>query len=577
MALDEDKKQKCLVAGSVSAVLVIMVASVAVITSKNSPNDNQIRQTTKAVKAVCAPTDYKDICLKSIMDASPNSTEPLELIKLAINVTIESINQGLKKASIDVKPKTDEDPEAKDAFELCEKLMFDAIDDLKKCVNRGFSATQIVGFVEDLRVWLSGAIAFQQTCIDSFKEIKSNTLMIDMRKIFKPSKRLTSNSLAMVTELSTILPNSNVTGLTKALSKYARKLLNTEEDGIPTWVRPEVRKLMEEEAPTKELEAQPPPPPPPAKTDAVVAQDGSGQFKTIAEALNFVPKDNSPFIIYIKTGIYKEQVKITKKMPYVTMIGDGQNLTIITGSLNFGIGRVKTFLTATVTIEGEHFTAKAIGIENTAGPDGRQAVAMRVSADYAVFYECKFDGYQDTLFVHSQRQFYRDCTVTGTIDFVFGDAKCILQNSVIVFRKPKKGQTCVVAAQGRSDRHESTGLVFQNCHVTGDEEYMAIRPAKKSFLGRPWKRFSRTIMLMSALDDVIDPDGWLPWKGEFALKTLYYAEYLSGGFGANDSLRVKWPGVKNITAEEAQLYTGGRFLGGDSWIPHTQVPYIANL
>lgn len=84
-------------------------------------------------------------------------------------------------------------------------------------------------------------------------------------------------------------------------------------------------------------------------------------------------------------------------------------------------------------------------------------------------------------------------------------------------------------------------------------------------------------MLMSALDDVIDPDGWLPWKGEFALKTLYYAEYLSGGFGANDSLRVKWPGVKNITAEEAQLYTGGRFLGGDSWIPHTQVPYIANL
>ncbi|KAF2615137.1 hypothetical protein F2Q70_00009696 [Brassica cretica] len=349
MALDEDKKQKCLVAGSVSALLVIMVVSVAVITSKNSPNDNQIRQTTKAVKAVCAPTDYKDICLKSIMDASPNSTEPLELIKLAMNVTIESINQGLKKASIDVKPKTDEDPEAKDAFELCEKLMFDAIDDLKKCVNRGFSATQIVGFVEDLRVWLSGAIAFQQTCIDSFKEIKSNTLMIDMRKIFKPSKRLTSNSLAMVTELSTILPNSNVTGLTKALSKYARKLLST-EDGIPTWVRPEVRRLMEEEAPIIELEPQPPPPPPPAKTDAVVAQDGSGQFKTIAEALNFVPKDNSPFIIYIKTGIYKEQVKITKKMPYVTMIGDGQNLTIITGSLNFGIGRVKTFLTATVTL-----------------------------------------------------------------------------------------------------------------------------------------------------------------------------------------------------------------------------------
>lgn len=107
---------------------------------------------------------------------------------------------------------------------------------------------------------------------------------------------------------------------------------------------------MEEEAPTIiELQPQPPPPPPPSRTDAVVAQDGSGQYKTIAEALNFVPKDNSPFIIYIKTGIYKEQVKITKKMPYVTLIGDGQNLTVITSSLNFGIGRVKTFLTATVS------------------------------------------------------------------------------------------------------------------------------------------------------------------------------------------------------------------------------------
>ncbi|CAH8343548.1 unnamed protein product [Eruca vesicaria subsp. sativa] len=359
-----------------------------------------------------------------------------------------------------------------------------------------------------------------------------------------------------------------ITGLTKALSNYARKLLYT-EDGIPTWVRPEARRLMEEEIPLDEE--------PPVKADAVVAQDGSGQYKTIAEALNFVPKDNSPFVIYIKEGIYKEQVMITKKMPYITFLGDGQNLTIISGSLSFGVGRIKTFLSATVIIEGEHFTAKSIGIENTAGPEGRQAVAMRVSADYAVFYECKFDGYQDTLYVHSQRQFYRDCTITGTIDFVFGDAKCLLQNSVLVVRKPKRGQTCVVTAQGRSDRRESTGLVLQNCHITGDADFMALKPAKKVYLGRPWKRFSRTIMLMSALDDIVHPDGWLKWKGDFALKTLYYAEYSSAGLGANDSVRVKWPGVKNITAEEAQLYTGGRFLGGDSWIPQTQVPYIANL
>uniref|UniRef100_A0A1J3I5B7 Putative pectinesterase/pectinesterase inhibitor 23 n=2 Tax=Noccaea caerulescens TaxID=107243 RepID=A0A1J3I5B7_NOCCA len=211
MGSDGDKKKKCIIAGSVSGLLVIMVVSVAVVTSKNSPNENEIRQNTKAVKAVCAPTDYKETCVKSLMDASPKSTEPLELIKLSFNVTIKSINEALKKASENVKARADKDPQAKSSFELCEKVMIDAIDDLRRCVDHGFSVNQIEGYVEDLRVWLSGSIAFQQTCMDSFQEIKSN-LIHDMHKIFRTSKELSSNSLAMVTDLSTILPNSNITG-----------------------------------------------------------------------------------------------------------------------------------------------------------------------------------------------------------------------------------------------------------------------------------------------------------------------------------------------------------------------------
>lgn len=224
MGSDGDKKKKFIIAGSVSGLLVIMVVSVAVVTSKHSPKDdeNQIKKTTKAVQAVCAPTDFKETCVNSLMSASPKSSEPLDLIKLGFDVTIKSINEGLKKASGDVKTKAGKDPEAKGAFELCEKLMIDAIEDLKKCINHGFSVDQIDVFVEDLRVWLSGSIAFQQTCMDSFEEIKSN-LMQDMLNIFQTSKELSSNSLAMVTSISTLLPNSNVTGTfqcTKDISKY---------------------------------------------------------------------------------------------------------------------------------------------------------------------------------------------------------------------------------------------------------------------------------------------------------------------------------------------------------------------
>ncbi|KAJ0244376.1 pectinesterase/pectinesterase inhibitor 23 [Hirschfeldia incana] len=563
MAVDGDKKKKCIIAGAVSGLLVIMVVSVAVIASKMTPNENEIRQNTKAVKTVCAPTDYKETCVKSLMDASPKSTEPIQLIKLSFNVTIKSINDSLKKASEDVKQKADKHLEEKDAFMLCEKVMNDAIADLQKCVDHKLSVNEIERFIEDLRVWISGSIAFQQTCIDTFEEIKSD-LKKDMISIFKNSRELSSNSLAMVTDL-----NSNATELNEALENNARKLLSTEEeeDGVPTWVGPEARRLMAT-----------PGGPPVVKANAVVAQDGSGQFKTINDALNVVPKENkAPFVIHIKEGIYKEKVVVTRKMPYVTFIGDGPTKTVISGSLNFGIGKVKTYLTAPLTVEGEHFTAKGIGMENTAGPEGGQAVALRVSGDYAVFFNCQISGYQDTLYAHSQRQFYRDCTVSGTVDFIFGDSKCILQNCKIVVRKPKAGQSCMVTAQGRSDVREPTGIVLHNCHIVGDPTYIPVKTVSKAYLGRPWKEFSRTIIMKTAIDDVIDPAGWLPWNGDFALKTLYYAEHLNVGPGANQAQRVKWPGIKKLTSEQALLYTGDRFLSGNTWIPQTQVPYTASM
>ena len=219
------------------------------------------------------------------------------------------------------------------------------------------------------------------------------------------------------------------------------------------------------------------------------------------------------------------------------------------------------------------FVAVNITIRNTAGAIKHQAVALRNGADLSTFYSCSFEAYQDTLYTHSLRQFYRECDIYGTVDFIFGNAAVVLQNCNIYPRLPMSGQFNAITAQGRTDPNQNTGTSIHNCTIRASSDLASGSQTVQTYLGRPWKEYSRTVYMQTFMDSLINPAGWHDWSGDFALSTLYYAEYNNTGPGSDTTNRVTWPGYHIIDATEAANFTVSNFLSGDNWLPQTGVPY----
>lgn len=234
----------------------------------------------------------------------------------------------------------------------------------------------------------------------------------------------------------------------------------------------------------------------------------------------------------------------------------------------------------TVGIDGSGFIARDITFRNGAGPSKGQAVALRSASDLSVFYRCAIQGYQDTLMVHSQRQFYRECYIYGTIDFIFGNAAVVFQNCLIYVRRPLKGQANVITAQGRNDPFQDTAITIHNSKILAASDLKPVVKAFKTYLGRPWMQYSRTIIMKTYLDSLVSPLGWSPWAVEssFALDTLYYGEYKNSGPGSATKWRVKWKGFHVITSSAtAARFTVGSLIAGSSWLPSTGVPFTSGL
>lgn len=229
-------------------------------------------------------------------------------------------------------------------------------------------------------------------------------------------------------------------------------------------------------------------------------------------------------------------------------------------------------------VSGRGFIARDITFENTAGPQKHQAVALRSDSDLSVFFRCAIKGYQDSLYTHTMRQFYRECKITGTVDFIFGDGAVLFQNCQILAKQGLPSQKNTITAQGRKDPNQPTGFSIQFCNISADTDLLPSVNSTPTYLGRPWKLYSRTIIMQSYISDAIRPQGWLEWNQDFALDTLYYAEYMNNGPGASLRERVKWPGyhVLNNSAQ-AVNFTVAQFIEGDLWLPSTGVKYTSGF
>jgi pectinesterase len=307
--------------------------------------------------------------------------------------------------------------------------------------------------------------------------------------------------------------------------------------------------------------AAPNPPPSAIKpVNIIVAADGSGQFTNVQAAIMSVPAGSrtNPVVIHLKPGTYKELIYVQREKRFFNLIGENPATTVITydlyaGLTNFDGKPIGTFRTPTALIDADDFTAENITFANSAGAVG-QALAIRVDGDRAVFRNCRFLGWQDTILLNRGRQYFDNCYICGHVDFIFGAATAWFEKCHIHCL----GDGYIAAASTPAD--QPFGFVFANGTITGD------KPETRTYLGRPWRIHASTIFLNTEMSGVVRPEGWNDWKKPETHQTARYAEFNSTGPGGSPKQRADW--VKQLTKAEAAAITLDKVLGGaDSWKP----------
>ncbi len=297
-----------------------------------------------------------------------------------------------------------------------------------------------------------------------------------------------------------------------------------------------------------------------AQKKITVSKDGNGDYHSVQAALDALPASNEkPVTIYIKNGVYKEVITVDVRKNFISFIGENKDSTILTYDNHAGTrlpngDSLNTWTSASVFVYGNDFHAENISFRNTAGFTAGQAVGLRIEGNRTSLKNCSIIGNQDILFLSGSgvKDYFKDCYIEGTTDFIFGAATAVFVNCEMHSKK----NSHVTAASTNSII--PYGFVFFNCRLTASDTSI-----NKVSLGRPWAPTASVTYINCWMDKHIIPEGWNNWKNPNNETTARFAEYKSSGPGANPSARVKWS--RQLTDEEVKKYTLKNILG--DWDP----------
>ncbi|WP_201987630.1 pectinesterase family protein [Hymenobacter rubidus] len=309
--------------------------------------------------------------------------------------------------------------------------------------------------------------------------------------------------------------------------------------------------------------------------DVTVAQDGTGNYTTVAAAIAAAPTARTTvYSIFIKNGRYREKISIPANKPFLQLVGESVANTILTyddgASTVVGGVQLGTQNSASFSIAATDFSALNITFENSFG-DGSQAVAVLVNADRVVFKNCRFLGNQDTLYVKGSgtpMHYFRDCYIDGNVDFIFGSSVDVFDRCVIYAKsRPTTGASYITAAS--TPPGQTYGFVFHNAKIpsnTGGTLY---------YLGRPWQNSTgssplaqnKVILVKPTVGfNQIQPAGWTVWDSGTDPTIITYAEFQPryfNGHNVNLSQRVAWS--RQLAVSDTTQYQTSTVFG--SWAP----------